>query len=83
MFNILFTCEEQLHDRIISLNVAHKSSLTSPLVIEVAVPSLESDPSCILLLPLFRILRLDFVNVSDSVVVFVFLLDFRTVLTVW
>jgi hypothetical protein len=47
---ILLTCGKNLHDRIISLSgevCAHKTSLMPPFVIEVAVPSQESEQSCI------------------------------------
>jgi len=52
----------------------HETSLTTSLVIEVYVPSLESERSCI---PGMCVSGVDFVSVSRT-----FLLDFRTVQTV-
>ena len=48
--NILITCEEHLHDHIISLRVevwANKTTLTLALFIEVPVQSQENERSCI------------------------------------
>ena len=50
---ILPTYENHFHDRIISLRGqvwAHKTSLTPPLFINVSVPSLKSERSCICVL---------------------------------
>jgi len=62
-----------------------KTSLTPPLFIEVPLPSLKNERSCICvlevsILPLFTIFLLDFRAVPT---VWYFLLDFRAVLTVW
>ena len=67
MVNILLSCENHLHDRIISLRVAHKTSLTPPLFIEVAVPNLEKDRSFISLLPLSTTFFNLFCNCSETV----------------
>jgi len=52
--------------------VDHKTSLTPPLLIEVPVPSQESEQLC------FCVLRVSILFLSTVV-----LMDFETVLTVW
>ena len=66
------------HDRIISLRVevwSHQSSLTLPFLIEVPVPSQESERSCICMLTVSIIASgffYDFQNAPDSVVFYCF-----------
>ena len=68
---ILLKCRNHLHDHIISLKGevwTHKTNLTSPLFIEVPVPSQECERSCICvlrvsILPRSTIFLLDFGNV--------------------
>ena len=66
----------------------HHLSLTPPLLIEVPVKSQEIEQLFICVLGVlifasFYDFSIRFWNCSDSVVFFVFLLDFRTVPTVW
>jgi hypothetical protein len=71
---IILTCRKQLRDHIISLRVeisANKTSLILPLLIEVPVPSQESEQSCICMLgvsilPLSTMFLLDFVNFETA-----------------
>jgi len=59
---ILLSCGQNLHNRIISVRgevLAHKTSLTPPLFYKNAVPSQESELSCIFVLHVFVVLRLD------------------------
>jgi hypothetical protein len=71
---IILTCGKQLRDHIISLRVeisANKTSLILPLLIEVPVPSQESEQSCICMLgvsilPLSTMFLLDFVNFETA-----------------
>ena len=72
---ILLTSGKYLHDHIISLRGeirANKTCLTLPLFIEVSEPSQEVEQSCICVL-----------KVTMLLLSTIFLLDFRTVQTVW
>ena len=73
---MLLTCEKHLHDRIISLRgmaLAHQTSLSQPLVIEVSVLIQVSEQSCIcalglLALHLSTICFIEIWKCSDTVV---------------
>ena len=75
---IFLTCGKHLHDSITSVRgevSAHKTSLTLPLVMEVTVPSQDSERSCILCvrsidLASFSDFYIWFWNCADSVVSF-------------
>ena len=67
--DILIICGTHLHDCIISIRGevwAHKTSLTTPLFIEVSVPSQESDRSYICVMGIDFSIK--FRSCSDSVV---------------